>query len=143
MPKGKDHYRYSGYEGISGSIWGRIKEAAIRRNLEWAITIEEIWELFITQDKKCALTLLPIQIGNGRLRETASLDRKDSTKGYIKGNVQWVHRNVNIIKYSCSQEYFINICRKIVNNEALKNIPILSDEEILSNKLFISRSNSR
>ena len=136
MPKGKDHCKYSGYGEITGSIWGKIKEAAYRRNLEFSITIEETWELFQKQNKKCALTLLPIEMGVKRLKGTASLDRKDSAKGYTKDNIQWVHRNVNIVKHSCSQEYFVNICRRVVNNEALKYIPMLSDEDILKNSLF-------
>ena len=137
MPKGKNHCRYSGYGEITGSVWGKIKEAAIRRDLEFSITIEETWDLFETQNRKCALTGLMIKMGKGRKRGTASLDRKDSTKGYIKDNIQWVHRNMNIVKHSCSQEYFVNICRKVVQNEALKDIPILSDNEILDHKLFV------
>jgi len=43
---------------------------------------------------------------------------------------------VNIIKHTCSQEYFVTLCRKIVNNEALKDIQSLSDEEVLANPLF-------
>jgi len=134
--KGKNHCCYKGYEDISGSVWYKIKKGAKKRNLDFLIDIKEIWDLFIKQDKKCALTGLSIKMGIKDNMGTASLDRKDSTQGYTKDNIQWVHRNVNVIKHSCSQEYFINICRKIVNNEALKDIPILSDEEILSNKLF-------
>ena len=136
MPKGKNHCKYSGYGDINGSIWGKIKEAAKRRNLEFSITIEETWDLFISQNKKCALTELPIEMGVGRLKGTASLDRKNSIKGYTTDNIQWVHRNINIVKHSCSQEYFISLCRKVANNKQLKDIPILSDEEILDNPLF-------
>ena len=136
MPSGKNHFKYSGYEGITGSIWYKIKRGAKKRNLDFIITIEETWDLFLKQNRRCALTNLPIEMGIKDNMGTASLDRKDSKKGYTKDNVQWVHRNVNIIKHSCSQEYFVNICRKVVNNELLKNIPILLDEEILSNELF-------
>jgi hypothetical protein len=46
---------------------------------------------------------------------TASLDRKDSTLGYIKGNLQWVHKDVNMAKGLMTQESFIKMCTIIVN----------------------------
>ena len=39
----------------------------------------------------------------------------DSSKGYIKDNVQWVHKDVNFMKQSLPQEKFIDYCRKISN----------------------------
>ena len=47
---------------------------------------------------------------------TASLDRIDSSKGYVPGNIQWVHKDVNWMKGSFTQEYFVNICKKISKN---------------------------
>ena len=41
------------------------------------------------------------------------IDRIDSSKGYVKGNVQWVHKNVNLMKGKFDQEYFIEMCKKI------------------------------
>ena len=61
--KGKEHCRYKGYGDITGSVWYKIKKGALKRKLDFSITIEEIWELFIQQDKKCALTGLPIKMG--------------------------------------------------------------------------------
>ena len=46
----------------------------------------------------------------------ASLDRIDSSLGYIEGNVQWVERKVNIIKRELKQEEFIKLCQDIVNH---------------------------
>tara|TARA_Y100000310_G_C20652682_1_gene800307 strand:- start:1349 stop:1999 length:651 start_codon:yes stop_codon:yes gene_type:complete len=134
---GKDRNNYTGYGDITGTIWGKIKTGARRRKLEMSVTIEEAWKLFEEQNKKCALSGLPITMKDGKRRKgTASLDRKNNIKGYIKGNVQWIHRNINIIKHSCSQEYFVNICRRVVNNKDLKDVCNLSEEEMLSNELF-------
>ena len=44
-----------------------------------------------------------------------SLDRIDSNNGYVEGNVQWVHKDVNMMKKDYNQEYFINICKLITN----------------------------
>ena len=38
--------------------------------------------------------------------ETASLDRVDSSKGYIKNNIRWVHRLVNQIKWDLKERQF-------------------------------------
>lgn len=39
----------------------------------------------------------------------------DSTKVYTIDNVQWVHKNINIMKWDISQEEFINWCGLIYN----------------------------
>ena len=48
--------------------------------------------------------LLNKRIGN------ASLDRIDSSKGYVKDNIQWVHKDVQIMKNKFSEDYFKQIC---------------------------------
>ena len=52
-------------------------------------------------------------------RWTASLDRKDSRKGYIKGNVQWLHSDINLMKQGIEQEKFIDMCRLISNRSRI------------------------
>lgn len=99
-------------------IWKRIIDGAKTRNLELGITPEYIWLLFLKQRGKCALSgeLLTFPITNKDLyagKTTASLDRIDSTKGYIDGNVQWVFKDLNLIKSSYNEEYFIGLCKKV------------------------------
>lgn len=50
-----------------------------------------------------------------RIEASASLDRIDSSKGYEQGNVQWVHKDINNMKQSFSQDKFIDWCKKVVN----------------------------
>lgn len=109
---------WKGYKGISGTLWNRINTSAAKRKVEITVTIEEVWDLFVQQDGRCNLSGLPIEIpptcsslfaGN----MTASLDRIDSTKGYIPGNLQWLHKDVNRIKTNMPQERFIEICTLI------------------------------
>lgn len=84
------------------------------RNLAIDITLEGIWDMYIGQDRKCALSGLPIYFGEtGTCPTTASLDRIDSSKGYIKGNVQWVHKRINIMKNRFSQDEFVAFCRAV------------------------------
>jgi len=105
------------YEEISSTHWSSIKASCKRgktRVIEFNITIEYAWKLFIQQDKKCALSDIDIFFEKDGMT-TASLDRIDSSKGYVEGNVQWVHKDVNIMKHHYDQNYFIKICKKIAN----------------------------
>jgi hypothetical protein len=73
-----------------------------------------IWELFLKQDRKCALSGLPIEFGTkGRELGTASLDRIDSTKGYTPENVQWLHKDINQMKMDLTEQKFIDLCKKV------------------------------
>ena len=118
--KGINSANFTGYKEISGTWWGNTKWVAAKRSLIFALTIEEAWNLYEKQGKKCALTGLPIIFGMLSTSEnditTASLDRIDSEKGYTLDNVQWVHKDVNIMKNIFSQSYFVNMCRLVDSN---------------------------
>jgi hypothetical protein len=86
------------------------------------ISIEYAWNLFIYQDKTCKLSGLPISIGNKPCSNTASIDRIDSSLGYIEGNIQWIHKHVNFMKRTYSNEYFIEMCTKIANQNKKKDV---------------------
>ncbi len=113
--------RYKGYEELSGTRWSSYQVGAQRRGLEFNITIEYAWELFLKQERRCALSGAPIDFDMSldNLRKTghqgglASLDRIDSKQGYIEGNVQWVHKDVNKMKMELPQERFLEIVKQI------------------------------
>lgn len=111
---------WTGYGDISGEFWNQIVIGAKSRKIEVSITIQDIWNLFLKQDRKCALSGMEIQFAS-TLREsknretTASLDRIDSSKSYTLDNIQWLHKDVNRMKNKYNQEYFIEICQKIIN----------------------------
>lgn len=114
---------YKGYEDISSVYYNRIKSGAESRDLEFNITKEQMWEKYLEQNRKCALSGLSIFISrNMRKRDkmTASLDRIDSSIGYINTNIQWVHKDVNKMKMNFSEEYFLKICKLIVKNDKSK-----------------------
>ena len=96
---GNRYSRRRGISEMSGYSWGNILRNAKIRNIEVTITKDEAYELFIKQNKKCALTGLPLNFDNyKRSNQTASLDRIDSTKGYTLTNVQWIHKDLNRLK---------------------------------------------
>jgi hypothetical protein len=108
---------WKGYGDISGSFFSGIRRGAKERDIKFNITIEYLWELFLKQGKKCALSKLEIELPKrNKEKYTASLDRIDSKKGYEEGNVQWVLGDINWMKNDFSQKYFIDICKKIATN---------------------------
>ena len=95
--------------------WSKILEGAKRRRLEFTITPDYIQSLFDKQQGRCALSGLPLKLKT-RYKDseyTASLDRIDSSIGYIPGNVQWVHKHINKMKMEFDNDYFIECCRQI------------------------------
>jgi hypothetical protein len=114
--KGKTSANWTGHGDISGSLYARIKKRANKKDIPFGVTIEELNDLYENQKGKCALTGMEITLpGNSLTAFTASLDRIDSAKGYLPGNCQWVHKDVNFMKQSFSESYFIELCGKVVN----------------------------
>lgn len=122
---GKKHHQWSGVGEISGHFWSQLRGNAKRKRpgrkrLEFSITLEYIWDLYVDQGGKCALSGLSIDFVplNHKTKggASASLDRIDSSIGYIAGNVQWVHKDINIMKNKFSQEYFLDMCETVVEN---------------------------
>ena len=117
---GSDSKSYKGYEDLALYFFNSMKNGAIRRNLEFSITIEDAWNLFLKQNKKCIYSgwdlLLP---SSKKLEKTASLDRIDSSKGYTVDNIQWVHKDINVMKMNYSHEYFMKIVQAIAKNNAV------------------------
>src|SRR5262249_1914736 len=72
---------FQGCGELSKSYWNRIVKGAEERRLVVAITTAMAWEQFLAQEKKCALSGMPIRIVSDYTRQhhlhTASLDRKD------------------------------------------------------------------
>jgi len=118
---GDQHHNWCGYKEISGSMWLQIVNGAKQRNLVLDVTIEYIYDLYLKQDKKCQLTGLPITFcAKGYGETTASLDRIDSSKGYVIGNVQWLHKKVNCLKQDISEDEFIALCKLVVERQVLR-----------------------
>ena len=117
---GKRHKNWRGKGQISLTFFDRIKMVASTRSIPFEITIDDVAELFEKQEGKCALSGLPLLLPskskqvNGKYR-TASLDRINSNLPYQKDNIQWVHKDVNMMKQQFSTEHFLELCSKIHN----------------------------
>lgn len=91
--------------------FSKIQRGAKARNIECLVTKEYLNNLFIKQNGICAITgdVLP-DINK------ASLDRLDSSLGYIEGNVQWVTVQANESKHVMTMAELITFCKKVLNH---------------------------
>ena len=109
------------YEDIPVAWFNGKLRRAKQRDYEFTITIDYIWDIYIAQDKVCALSGVPICF-----KDSASLDRVDNSKGYVHGNIQIVHKTLNYMKYTYSQDYFIKMCNLVASKHNVER----DDEEI-------------
>jgi hypothetical protein len=120
---------WKGYKEISSSFLTGIRHHAKRKKRIFNITLKEIWNLFLKQNRKCSLSgqelyfpdRLLYSSSEKRRLGTASLDRIDSKKGYTIDNVQWVHKNINMAKQNKSDFDFIQMCHTVSDYQRSKN----------------------
>ena len=125
------HHSWKGYEDMPLEFFTNIRRGAESRNLEFDIKIEDIYNLLISQNRKCALSGLDLKFSKTRknrtLQTTCSLDRIDSSRGYVNGNIQWVHKRINIMKNKLLDKDFIYFCLMVSNKN--KNRIIMENNE--------------
>lgn len=106
--RGQNSATWKGYRDISGTFLGQYRWDAKRKGRSFTVTAEDLWKIWEDQGGLCAYSGLPLVHG-----ETASIDRIDSSIGYTKGNVQWVHRDINRMKTDFNEDYFISLCQSV------------------------------
>lgn len=104
---------------ILGRLFNQIKRNATLRNIEFNLTSEFLHELFVSSNGVCPISGLAISIAEDNIKHqygytTASLDRKDSTKGYTKDNVWWIHKDINKMKMDFTLDKFKELCKLVV-----------------------------
>lgn len=115
-----EHPSWQGEGCISKTYFNNLYYRARNRGMGFDITLPYLAEVWESQEGKCSLTgikLSPprVKTPNDPVMEenVASVDRIDSSLGYTKGNIQWVHRVVNYMKQNYKQEVFIDWCKKV------------------------------
>jgi hypothetical protein len=84
-----------------------IKTRAKQKNLDFNLDVEY---LFNIPSDNCPIFDFKLSWGESKNKATfnsPSLDRIDPTKGYIKGNVQWVSHLANTMKNNASKEQLV------------------------------------
>lgn len=96
---------------LNKTRYSKLKRSAEKRNIDFSVSIEYLWNLFQTQKQICGITGDYIQS-----IDEASLDRIDSSNGYIEGNVQWVTKQANVSKHIMSMEELYEFCKKVLKH---------------------------
>ena len=81
-------------------LFNLAKRRAKKKHLEFTIVLTDLGEV----PTICPLLGIPIDSFNEEQKYHPSIDRKDSTKGYIPGNVMIISHRANMLKNNASTE---------------------------------------
>ena len=86
-----------------------------KRDKNYDITLEDLLEQWNKQGGKCIYSGVNLShpIDGGNNLNKASLDRIDSSKGYIKGNIQFISIACNYAKSTMTHEEMLTFCETI------------------------------
>jgi len=107
-------------ETIPFKVLTKYKYDAKRRHITFNLNIEDLYIQWIKQNGKCALTGIGLYFEGmagqyGNMITNASIDRIDSYKNYSSDNIQWTVKEINIMKFTHSQDFFIKLCKDVAN----------------------------
>ena len=91
--------------------FSKTQRNAKARNVKFILTKEYLDRLFKEQNGVCAITGDSLDDIN-----KSSLDRINSNKPYIEGNVQWVTVQANRSKHILSMQELYEFCQKVLNH---------------------------
>jgi hypothetical protein len=97
------------------SWFHKFRIGAELRGIPFEIAAEDVARWHAEQGGRCVVSGLEIgwqEVGSGH---TASIDRIDSSLGYTQENCQLVHKDINMMKQSFSQEYFVQLCQAVAD----------------------------
>lgn len=113
----KSNHPQGEVDGVRVSWFRKYMTGAKSRSLEWALDITDICGLLEIQKGKCALSGLPIQAAGDFDKITASIDRINNSEGYTPGNVQLVHKRINMMRGSLPVDEFVSLCKAVAQGE--------------------------
>ena len=126
------------------ALKGAKRRSKIKNNY-LDIDLSYLYYLWDVQSGKCAITNIPMtfEYYKGRVNTNLSIDRIDSSKGYIKGNIWLVCMCVNQMKNDLSLSHLDYLCDCVLKNAmqreqlkaktALKN-PVVGQKSIPKSK---------
>lgn len=99
-------------------IYYRAKDRAKEKGFDFTITIDDI-----VIPEVCPILGIPLVLGKGKVGDNSySLDRIDSAKGYVKGNVRVISYKANVIKSNGTAEEHRRIAEYIEKNLSIDNV---------------------
>lgn len=86
----------------------KLRNQEFDSNVDW----KYLFDVWSEQNGLCRYSGVPLHVETNH-PDKVSLDRIDSTKGYVMGNLQLVSATVNRMKQEFSEDNFLDMCRKI------------------------------
>tara|TARA_B100001057_G_scaffold493510_1_gene588063 strand:- start:110 stop:1015 length:906 start_codon:yes stop_codon:yes gene_type:complete len=106
----KDGIRYVAWASYDKYLRDRInginkgcKKRALKKGLDYNLDIDYLESIF-PKDNICPVLGIKMEFHVGSVQTSPSVDRIDSKKGYVKGNVAWVSYRANSIKQDATIE---------------------------------------
>lgn len=90
----------------------RLRSKEFDPKVDW----EYLYDLWVNQNGECAYSGMPLSI-EANHPHSVSLDRVDSSKGYIVGNLQLLSWTVNKMKMDLDEEDFLLVCLMIAEKQ--------------------------
>lgn len=101
-------------DNIKSLIIG-ARHRAKKRKMSFELTEDFLRKLLKKQKNKCTLTGISFDSDN-----RPSLDRINSSIGYLKENVQFVLFEINSVKMDMPEDRFIELCKLVVRENTKK-----------------------
>jgi hypothetical protein len=100
-------------ENKERAILYRIKGSASKRGLDFNLDLEDIVLVDRCPYLNCELTY---GVGHSYCPTQATVDRIDSSKGYVKGNIQIISAKANTMKSNATKEELITFAKNILES---------------------------
>lgn len=91
-------------------------QAAKSRGIQFDLKSSDINDLWLKQNRRCALSGIELKFKDPDEYIAASIDRIDSSKGYTPDNIQIVSRKINKMKVDIPQERFFEMIKSILEH---------------------------
>lgn len=123
----------------------RAKHDSNKKYREFNISLDDIKNIWEKQKGICNLSGVEVKFGETNASKqhggsTASLDRIDSTIGYLPDNIQIVHKEINDLKSNLSEDVFINWCRLVAEHTKNREIRLDSFADPYYNKSVLDEN---
>lgn len=107
---------YGSIEGRKKKILIKTKERAMKNGLEYSLTVNDI---DIPEYCPYLGIKLTHELGKGQQLTNSSIDRIDSEKGYIPGNIRIISRLANNMKSNSTREQREAFAKAVLNDPTL------------------------
>lgn len=99
----------------------QAKRRSIKKKMEFRVTVADLLEIYNGQNGKCYYSGITMErIPKVDNYYNVSIDRVDSSIGYIKSNIVLCCDSINTMKNAMPKDVFIDICKKIVLHQKLQ-----------------------